>query len=297
MQKVLKNYALLWSMLAGALLSEWVHVLSPFLPYSLFIMLLLSYTKVSPRQLKPKRSHYQLFALQWTIGLLAYFVIRPFNELIAQGVALIFLTPTATSAPAVTGMLGGDVAYVTSYLLPSNFLIALLGPLFISILYPNAQSSYIETLADILAQVSMLLILPLAIIWFLRFFLPTVHLAIARLSWLTFYVWVLTVAIISASTVHSFRNDDSLTWSFMIESSIISLIVCVLLYSLGHIIAKRNGDNPSNGRQTLGQKNTILAIWIATTFMNPTISIIPTFYIIWQNLINSIEIAQYRRKS
>ncbi|MDD2603048.1 MAG: transporter, partial [Prevotella sp.] len=40
----------------------------------------------------------------------------------------------------------------------------------------------------------------------------------------------------------------------------------------------------------LGQKNTSFAIWVATAFLNPLSSVGPGCYILWQNIINSVEI-------
>ena len=47
--------------------------------------------------------------------------------------------------------------------------------------------------------------------------------------------------------------------------------------------------------QALGQKNTAFAIWMAYTYLNPLSSVGPGCYILWQNIINSIEIWQNRK--
>lgn len=63
--RIIKDYALLWAMLLGALFYPWLHHLAPLTTYTLFLMLLLSYTKVSPKEMKLNRTHALLFALQW----------------------------------------------------------------------------------------------------------------------------------------------------------------------------------------------------------------------------------------
>ena len=45
--------------------------------------------------------------------------------------------------------------------------------------------------------------------------------------------------------------------------------------------------------QSLGQKNTVLAVWMSQAFLDPISSIAPTAYIVWQNFVNSYQI--YRR--
>ena len=41
----------------------------------------------------------------------------------------------------------------------------------------------------------------------------------------------------------------------------------------------------------MGQKNTILAIWMSQAYLNPIASVGPASYVLWQNIINSYQIA------
>ncbi|MGL5317864.1 MAG: transporter, partial [Bacteroidales bacterium] len=47
--------------------------------------------------------------------------------------------------------------------------------------------------------------------------------------------------------------------------------------------------------QSLGQKNTILAIWLTHTYINPMVAIAPASYVLWQNCINSYQLWKKRR--
>ncbi len=71
-------------------------------------------------------------------------------------------------------------------------------------------------------------------------------------------------------------------------------MVCGLQFYVGRRIGARFGDRIS-GAQGLGQKNTVLAIWLALTFLNPISSVAPAAYIAWQNTINSLQL-YYRQK-
>lgn len=42
--------------------------------------------------------------------------------------------------------------------------------------------------------------------------------------------------------------------------------------------------------QGLGQKNTVLAIWMALTYLHPVSSVAPAAYVAWQNTINSAQL-------
>jgi BASS family bile acid:Na+ symporter len=49
------------------------------------------------------------------------------------------------------------------------------------------------------------------------------------------------------------------------------------------------------GGQGMGQKNTILAIWLTQTYLNPIASLGPGMYVIWQNVVNSWQIWKKKR--
>ena len=281
----------MWAMLIGALLTPYLYRFAPLLPYSLFIMLALSYTRFKPSDLHIEPLHYALFVAQWVVALTIYFVLAPLNATLAQGLALITLTPTATSAAVITMMLGGSIAFVTSFLIPCNILIALIAPLLISAINPEMGGTYLENVLAILSQVSALLILPLILIWGLRYLLPKVHDTLSKYVQLTFYVWVVNVAIISANTVHTFMTDETLTLQLGLLYAGASAVLAMMLYYIGQKLGAYYGGQRVNGRQSLGQKNTILAIWIALTFLDPRVAIIPAFYVIWQNVLNSLELA------
>ena len=68
-----------------------------------------------------------------------------------------------------------------------------------------------------------------------------------------------------------------------------ALIACCLQFLIGRKIGARLGDKIS-GAQGLGQKNTVLAIWMALTYLNPIASVGPAAYVAWQNTINSLQL-------
>ena len=287
----------MWAMVVGGVFYKYLYHLEGLIIYTLFIMLTFAYTKVHPKQLKVEPLHYVLFAAQWILGFLIYFVLEPFNPVLAQGLALITLTPTATSATVITMMLGGSIAFVTSFLIPCNVIIALVAPVLLGALYPDAGASYWVTVGQILAEVSTLLLLPLVLVWGLRFSLPKVHNQMAKRATWTFYVWVVTVAIIAAKTVHTIVISPELTMHKVAVYFVATLFLAMLLYFVGQKSGAYFGSQRVSGRQALGQKNTILAIWIAYTFMNPAVGIIPSFYVICQNILNSLELAIYSREN
>lgn len=293
--RIIKDYALLWAMLLGALFYPWLYHLAPLTTYTLFLMLLLSYTKVSPKEMKLNRTHTALFALQWFLGIIAYLVIEPFDATIATGVALVILTPTATAASVITGMLGGSIAFVTSYMILSNIAIALIGPVLIGLVHPEMQANYWHTVLTILGQVSALLVLPLIVAWVLRYCTPKWHNRLARFSFLTFWIWAANIMILMSKAIHTYLTNDHLTPSYTLLLSLITLATTLALYYVGGQASRWTGERRVNGRQTLGQKNTVFAIWLAILFLDDKVAFMPTLYIVVQNIINSLELAAYQK--
>jgi BASS family bile acid:Na+ symporter len=62
----------------------------------------------------------------------------------------------------------------------------------------------------------------------------------------------------------------------------------------GYYYGKRFKDELACS-QYMGQKNTILAIWMAQTFLNPIASIAPAAYVLWQNFVNTYQL--WRKKN
>ena len=98
-------------------------------------------------------------------------------------------------------------------------------------------------------------------------------------------MWAVALAIVTAQTIHSLVSSDT---SLMVEIwiAIGGLVACAIQFYLGKRIGGRYNDRVSAG-QALGQKNTVLAIWMAYTYLNPVSSVGPGSYVLWQNMFNS----------
>ena len=51
-----------------------------------------------------------------------------------------------------------------------------------------------------------------------------------------------------------------------------------------------------SGAQSLGQKNTVLAVWLALNYLNPLVSAAPAAYVAWHNIVNSWQIYLHERQ-
>ena len=157
----------------------------------------------------------------------------------------------------------------------------------------NPGISFIDAFLVILSKVFPLLICPFLAAWFLQRFIPKVHKVLLGYHELAFYLWGISLAIVTAQTLYSLINDpaDGLT---EIMIAVVALIACCLQFFLGKTLGSIYNDRISG--QALGQKNTILAIWMAHTYLNPLSAVGPGSYVLWQNIINSWQLWKKRKK-
>ena len=290
--KFIKDWALPLAMITGALTYKWVSHLSFLMPYLLFVMLLVTFCKISIKDIKFHPSHLWLLLIQLVGSIGLYYLLLPFDNIIAEGAMLCMLAPTATAAAVITGMLGGNVGFLTAYVLFCNIAVAITAPIYFSLTGIHEDLSFIQSVFHICQKVLPILILPLFIAIALRKLTPKIHKAILDIPSLAFYIWVVALTVVTGTTVQFMLVQDSASYNTEIGLLIVSFILCCLQFFVGRRIGRRHGDPVSSG-QGLGQKNTVLAIWMAQTYLNPLTSIAPAGYILWQNIINSYQL--YRK--
>jgi BASS family bile acid:Na+ symporter len=120
--------------------------------------------------------------------------------------------------------------------------------------------------------------------------LPKIHHTLLNLHELAFYLWAFALTIVTAQIFSSLLNYAETG----IRIAIATFVICCLQFFGGKTLGSIYNDRISGG-QALGQKNTILAIWMAHTYLNPLSAVGPGFYVIWQNLINSWQLWKKRK--
>ncbi|WP_079681810.1 bile acid:sodium symporter family protein [Macellibacteroides fermentans] len=296
MLKFIKDWMLPLAMLTGALSYRLVGYISFLTPYLIFTMLLLTFCKLSPREMRLHPLHKWLLLIQLVGCVVVYGLVYLYDPVVAQGALICVLAPTATSAAVITGMLGGSVAFLTNYVLLCNIGMAIMAPVLFSFMGSQSEMPFFESFLFICRQVGPLLILPLVFAWSLRAFLPKLHARILSVHKLSFYLWAVALTIVTGSTVRFLVEQQDPDYTVEIGLAVVSLVICVGQFLLGRRLGKTYGDPVSSG-QGLGQKNTILAIWMAQVYLNPIASIAPAAYVLWQNSINSYQLWLKGRKN
>ncbi|WP_280743961.1 MULTISPECIES: transporter [unclassified Parabacteroides] len=296
MLQILKNWTLPIAMIVGIVTYPLIGYISFIIPYLIFIMLLLTFCKLTPKDIHFRKPHLWLLLIQLVGCVIVYGVVRFYHPVVAQGAFVCVLVPTAISAAVVTGMLGGNVAFLTTYLLVCNIGVAVAAPILFPLIGPHAEMSFFESFIYICKQVAPILLFPLVLAWFIQYFFPKLNKKLLAFNNLSFYLWAVALTIVTGNTVKFLVEQENPDYKVEISLAVVALIICVGQFLLGRRIGRHYGDPVSCG-QGLGQKNTILAIWMAQTYLNPISSVAPAAYVLWQNIINSYQLWLRRRKN
>ena len=291
MRQNIKTFALLISIAIGIIFHKYISVLNPILPYLLFMMIFLTFCKIGIKDLKFSKLNIYLLIYQIVVSYGAYFLLRGFNEVIAQGVMSCILAPTACAAVVVAGTLGASVATVATYTLLCNLAVAVFAPLLFTIINGTDISIFFHSVYLILLKIFPILVLPMIVAFLLRWILPKVTTFFSGISNLSFYLWAVTVTIVIARTTSFIVNQTNPNYKVEILLAVISGLLCVLQFYLGRKLGRKYGDAVAGG-QSLGQKNSALMIWLVQTFLNPIASVACAAYVIWQNIVNSYQLWQ-----
>ena len=198
------------------------------------------------------------------------------------------LAPIAMAAVVIGGMLGADVENMATYSLLCNIATALVAPLVLS-LAGNGEC----TLWQILAKVAPLLISPFVAAQLCRLAMPRVAGWFASHGRLSFYFWLVSLAIVIGRTTCFIIDYGTVESGKELLLAAVAGVICIAQFALGRAIGRRYGDVAAGG-QSLGQKNTVLAIWMSQSFLDPLSCVAPTAYIVWQNIVNSYQLHKKR---
>lgn len=293
--KNLRSYMMPVSMTIGIIFSAPLSRFSFITTYLIFVMLLISYTNISLREIRFRKLHLYLLCIQLFGSIILYNVLKILIPDIAQGAMMCVLAPTATSAVVITGMLGGNMASLTTYSLFSNIMVAVTAPVFFSFLGNNPDISFFDELFMIARRVFVILILPFILSLALKKVFPAVHRKIRSVQWVSFILWNIALIVVTAKIVRFLWVEGREHFDMAVILFFLVSVICVSQFYIGRKLGRRYDDTVAGG-QGLGQKNTVLSIWMAQSYLDPISPIGPGAYILWQNIINSYQIWKNREK-
>ena len=280
---------------AGDALGEVVDTIFPFMVFS---TLFSTYCRIDFHQMRPHRWHIGVLLAQVVLVALNVWIIfcveaDPEQKLLWESVLTCIIGPAATAAPVVTAKIGGNINTMTAYVVISAFASALMIPAAFPLLERGVSAGFWEMFFIILQKLAMVLVAPLVLGWCVQHYAKRLCAWIVSIPDLSFYLWSAQLAVTSGVTVRNIVHSDAALRTLLMIA-VLSLILCFALFLIGRWIGSHLGDE-INGGQASFQKNTALSIWVAYVYLNPVASVGAGCYVLWQNIINSLELWQYRR--
>ena len=280
---------------AGDALGEVVDTIFPFMVFS---TLFSTYCRIDFHQMRPHRWHIGVLLAQVVLVALNVWIIfrveaDPEQKLLWESVLTCIIGPAATAAPVVTAKIGGNINTMTAYVVISAFASALMIPSAFPLLERGVSAGFWEMFFIILQKLAMVLVAPLVLGWCVQHYAKRLCAWIVSIPDLSFYLWSAQLSVTSGVTVRNIVHSDAALRTLLMIA-VLSLILCLALFLIGRWIGSHLGDE-INGGQASFQKNTALSIWVAYVYLNPVASVGAGCYVLWQNIINSLELWQYRR--
>lgn len=274
-------------------------------PLFVFLTLFVTFCKVDFHDMRPHRWHVgilvaQLLLVALNIGIILWMKsvtlhLTPLTSpLLWEAMLTCIIGPAASAAPVVVGKLGGNISTMTTYVLISSLASALLIPLVFPMLEQTVHVSFVDAFLIILEKVSIVLLLPLVLGWIMQHHVKGACAWIAAQPNLSFYFWAVSLSITTGITVKNIVNSSA-SLMLLVMIAVFTFVLCFVQFGIGRLVGRHLGEEVNAG-QALFQKNTALSIWVAYMYLNPVASIGAGCYVLWQNIINSLELWQDRRK-
>jgi len=273
-------------------------------PLFVFLTLFITFCKVDFHEMRPHRWHVGILVAQLLLVAVNIAVIWLFadsqepsarsQKLLWEALLTCIIGPAASAAPVVTGKLGGNISTMTTYVLLSSFVSSLLIPFVFPLLEPSVGVAFLQAFLMILEKVAIVLLLPLVLGWIMQHYVKGLCARIAAQPNLSFYCWSISLSITTGITVRNIVHSEATLWLLLLIAAA-TFVLCFVQFAIGRLVGRHLGEEVNAG-QALFQKNTALSIWVAYMYLHPVASIGAGCYVLWQNVINSLELWQYRKR-
>ena len=258
----------------------------------LMAMLFMVYLQLDVRELKPRAAHWAILGANVAVGVAGYLAFKlTGNRDLALAAFFIGITPTATAAPVIMNLLRGHVGFVVSGFVVTNVGVSLALVPLIPVVTGQLEFGF---MLKVLRNLLLLMALPLVLALALRRIAPSASSWPKRFKMLSLSMWSAMLFVIAARASDFLRRNDHVSPWVVVAIAGIAALICAANFTLGLFIVPR--PLRREGSQTLGQKNTMLTLSLATTFATPLAALGPTFYVICHNLWNSCQLFMFDRR-
>lgn len=259
------------------------------MPVVLFALLYVTFCKIEIKEMKPRAWHFILQLIRTSLAALMVLAIYLFGhdfdtKIVLEGAFICFICPTAAAVAVVTEKLGGSIGSLTTYTVIANIFTMVIIPSLFPLVEKGADVSFLYMSMMVFRNVTTVLVVPLLLALLSRRFLPGFVERVRSVKDLGFYMWCFNLVILMGETLRNILHASVSGWILALLL-IVPLLVCLVQFAIGKAVGRPFNASISAG-QALGQKNTIVGIWLTLTFLNPLAAVAPGAYVVWQNLVN-----------
>lgn len=291
----MRSFLMVLSFLVGGFLHEPIHSYGWLLPMGITTMLTITFLGLDTSQLRPRIMHlWVLLALQlvWVAAWLTAHIMG--YPVLAESVYYCGAAPIASAAPIIVHLLRGNVGFITTAMVLSQVLFAALTPFVLPFVVNSPNLSYTELMLLVAKQIGIVLGIPAVTACALRTLYPPCKAWSGKLKDVSLGIWNFNLIIVSAIGTHRILSMNYTLWD-MLPMALGAVVICavgfLVGYRIGYPALKRECS------QALGQKNTILTLYIAgQPYATPLAYIGPVFYVFCHNTANAIQLSLAARE-
>ena len=295
MKRHIRSISMIVAFLVGGLFHNSLAPLGAWLPASVALMLSITFIGIETSRLKPQRMHLWLLLGIQLIGIGFWGIARMLGyPVLAESLFFCGIAPVAIAAPVIVNLLKGNVEFTTTALVLSQIVFGLVTPLLMPLVVQVEGFCYTELAVEVAMQLGTVLGIPALVAIVLRWVYPPCKGWTAKLRDVSLAIWIINLTIIAGVGTQRVL-EMNISWWNMLPLVLGSLVVCITGFVAGYRLGGRELKRECS--QCLGQKNTILTLYIASQwYVHPLAYIGPAFYVFFHNIANALQIALANRE-
>ncbi len=283
----MKTFFLLLAVTLGIVFPQG-HILSFLVQYGLMLLLIFAFLDLKIDRSIIKKEHFYVLAANLVIPFIFYYSLNRFDSNLALAAFITALSPTAVAAPAVMHQLRGNVGFTAFSVLLTNFTTSMMVPFFL----PIVVNTHFEiSVISVLGPVIIVLSVPFIFVQIVKRYFKPVFTWLSDNREISYYLLVFNIYLASSKATHFIGDEYQGPKQIVYLIALFALLICAVNFFTGRILGGR--EFRQEAMQSLGQKNNVLSVWIALTFINPLTALGPVFYILYHNIFISFQL--YRR--
>ncbi len=286
----IRSILMVLAFVIGGMFYDSLAELSWLQPVGIAMMLSVTFVGVDVKKLKPTWLHILIFLGIQVIGIGSWFAARAMGfPVTAEALYYCGAAPIAAASPIIVGLMDGDIEFTATAMLLSQVVFAVLTPFVLPFVVHDPGLTYTTLMLLVGEQLTYIMVVPAVLALILRLIYPPSKRWAPKLRDFSLGIWLWNLTLIAAIgtkrilLMHYTWHD---IWPMAVAAAAICLFGFLAGYWLGYPRYKRECS------QCLGQKNTILTLYIANQpFATPLASIAPVCYVFYHNIANAIQMA------